>query len=155
MTSTASLQALKDIHLGPSIGAWPLAYGWYFLICGITLAIVLIGIAIRNFLKNRKPKREALKKLKMLEREYAKNPDPNKMAYQLTVLLKRLCFAYYPRHEIASLYGKDWQAFLGNEEWSKTLYRLSYEKHTNEDITAIFPKLQNWIKKANIKEKNV
>ena len=149
------LQALHDIQLGQPIGVWPLAYGWYFLIISITFSIVALSLLARCAYQARKPKQLALKKLKELEATYLLEPNPSDMAYQLTVLLKRVCFAYYPRKEIASLYGKEWQHFLGDHDWVKTLQHLSYQKNIEGDLSDVFPAIKRWIKTCNKRGNNV
>ncbi len=153
--SPTHLQALHDIQQGKPIGIWPLAYGWYLLIIGISCSVVALSLLARHAYKARKPKQLALKRLKALEALYLKDPNPSDMAYQLTVLLKRVCFAYYPREKIASLYGKEWQHFIGDHEWGKTLQQLSYQKNTQADLSAVFPAIKRWIKTCNKRGRNV
>lgn len=154
ISNPTPLNSLKDLHLGPPVGVRPLAYGWYFVIAGIAILLALTIISLRNYFKNRRPKREALKQLQALEQTYKADPNPNKIAYQLTILLKRVCFAYYPRTQIASLHSEKWQVFLGNTDWSKTLCRLNYEKDSTEDISPIFKEIKHWIKTCDRRGKH-
>lgn len=144
-----ALTQLKDLHLPTQIGAWPLAYGWYILIFLILFFFFTSVIYIYKYCKYKKPKRLALKKLAALELVYQKENNANQMAYQLTMLLKQVSFAYFPRVKIASLHDKDWQNFLGNKDWSKTLTRLNYQKNINEDISSLFKPIKYWIKNCD------
>ena len=153
--NTEPLKQLKDLHLPDPIGTWPLAYGWYIAIL-ITLALVLsLSYAAFKARKASQAKRLALKALKKLEINYLKQPDASQMAYQLTVLLKRVCFAYYPREKIASLHSQTWHKFLGEPEWNEVLMRLSYQKSNHEDLSLLFTPIKNWIKTCNKRELNV
>lgn len=153
--ATNPLEQLRDIHLGDPIGAWPLAYGWYILIALTIIALTLLITFTCRFIKNRRPKKLALKELKRIEINYLSNADPHKTAYQITVLLKRVCFAYYPRKKIASLHGDVWFDFLGKSPWAYTLSQLSYQKEITQDLSAIFPKVRQWIKTCNKRIKHV
>lgn len=149
------LQKLRDLQLGEPIGAWPLAYGWYLLAIFILIIVTIVIMTIYKRYQINKPKRLALKQLCLIEKVYQLKPEPHKTAYQLTVLLKRLCFAYYPREKVASLYGEKWYQFLGQQDWAEQLSRLNYQKPTCEDVSALFPKIRHWIKNCNKRNKNV
>lgn len=143
------LANLKDLHMPQPIGAWPLAYGWYVVIALALSATVGTVWAIYYFRKKVRPKKFALQTLQQIEQDYQSHQDTAQAAYQLSVLLKRFCFAYLPRQKLAGLYGESWQAFLGNEPWLKTITQLSYQKpQVDYDLRPLFDDVRNWIRKG-------
>jgi len=144
-----ALKQLHALHLPAPIGTWPLAYGWYILITLFLFILTTVLVNIYKYIKFRKPKRLALKKLAKLEKIYSTEQDANKMAYQITVLLKQVCFAYYPRQKVASLHGEKWHKFLGDNDWSKILIKLNYQKASDEDLSLIFSPIRIWIKNCD------
>ena len=153
--TNSPLAQLRDLQLGEPIGAWPLAYGWYLLMILVLMLLTALGISIHRLYQNRKPKKEALKTLALIESKYRTNKDPAVTAYQITVLLKRLCFACAPREKVAALHGEKWLNFLGNKPWAKTLTQLSYQKNITCDLTPLFPEIKRWINTCNKRLKYV
>jgi Domain of unknown function (DUF4381) len=103
---------LRDLHLPPMTGWWPLAPGWWLL---IGLAICGLGYltwrAIQSFRRNA-PRRRALSQLKCLQAEYARSGDLGLLGIRLSELLRRAMLAYAPRSEVAGLSGTTWLEWL-------------------------------------------
>lgn len=149
------LAQLRDLHLGEPIGAWPLAYGWYLLI-GLTLVLFTAFICfVYRAYQHQKPKKEALNALALLEKDYQLNLNANDTAYQITLLLKRVCFAYASREKVASLHSNDWIKFLGSPPWASTLIKLSYQKTHSFDLSPLFPEIKHWINTCKKRLKHV
>ena len=147
--SSEELKNLRDLHLPDPIGIWPLAYGWYIVIAIILIILFSLGIYLYKKFKSGQGRRLALKELMVIEQEYQQHNNPNATVYRLNVLLKRTCFAYYQRTEIAGLHSKKWQSFLGNEQWSKSLVDLSYQKLSDEeDLSSLFRPIKEWLKRC-------
>ena len=142
----SGLSALRDIHLPPPIGFWPMGYGWYLLIIGLLLFAVLAYQQIRNRRKAYKIKLIALTDLEKIEAEYHRNKNVSYTATQLTRLVKRFCLHYYSREQVAPLYGTQWKVFLGEPDWIDTLFNLSYQDSSIIELSGIFSKIKNWIK---------
>lgn len=148
-----ALKNLRDLHLPQQIGAWPLAYGWYIVLAIALFALGIAVLVLYRYFKKNKARKLALKELAQIERDYQNNKDGAAAAYQLTVLLKRVSFAYYPRVKVASLYGEEWQKFLGNTTWSKQLVQLSYQKNNSDsDLGKVFVPIKQWIKACGRRE---
>ena len=161
----ASLQNLNDIVMPASIGWWPLATGWYFLL-GLLL-IVFVWSAyhlMQHWLKNRY-RREALHELQLLEKSIQNSTQRDASLRQIPVLLKRTALSAYPREQVASLTGKDWISFLNSclknvtfpEPIAGTLEQLAYSTGTLDSIdlassTALLSASRLWLKEHNAAE---
>jgi len=111
----ASLQNLNDIALPTTVGWWPLAPGWYFLIGLLLLALAWLSYrALQHWIKNRY-RRAALTELQILAEDTQNTEKRDSSLRQLPVLLKRTALSAYPRHQVASLSGADWYGFLNSQ----------------------------------------
>lgn len=98
------LAQLKDIHLPEPVHNYPLAFGWWLLLAGLLITIVILVIQWQKRRRLSKAKKSALSQLKSVN-----NAD------QIVTLLKWAAFQYFPRQEIASLHGKQLLSFLSNK----------------------------------------
>lgn len=102
---------LRDIHLPPAPPWWPPAPGWW-LLAGLTLALlVLCGWWLARAWRQHRRRRSLQAMLNEIEAELIQDPAPQRLA-GLSALLKRLALRRHPRHDVASLSGVAWLAFL-------------------------------------------
>lgn len=96
-----SLARLKDIVVPDPPPLWPPAPGFWVLLLVVALGILL---AIRQWrvVRNRSAYRRA--GLDLLGEAVS--------AHDVSVAMKRVALAAFPRERVASLYGDDWAAFL-------------------------------------------
>ena len=93
------------VYPGP-ISMFPETLGWQLLGAWFLTCVLLILIdQVRRYRANRY-RREAIRLVSRLNVEL-----PNTAA-KIATLVKRTAIAAFPREEVASLTGKDWQAFL-------------------------------------------
>ncbi len=111
-TTLADLSLLRDIHVPAPISWWPIAPGWWFLLIFIIISGLVIRIAGVQFYLNRQDRREALRELAQLEKQHQNDMNSQWCAAELSKLLKRVALVYYPRTEVAGLYGDAWISFL-------------------------------------------
>jgi hypothetical protein len=101
MDGQYSLENLRDIVLPDPPPLWPPAaeFWWLLIIVGMTLAILL-------FQWRRARRRNAYRRagLALL--------DEAATVHDLSVTLKRVALAAFPRDQVASLYGQEWTDFL-------------------------------------------
>jgi hypothetical protein len=96
-----SLSNLRDIVIPDAPPFWPPAPGvWVAL--GMVVAILIFVAWRLHTLHNRNAYRKA--GLMLL--------GSVQTAYDVSVVLKRVALAVFPREQVASLYGDDWAAFL-------------------------------------------
>jgi len=103
---------LRDLHMPPEIGWWPLAPGWWVLLT--MMAAGLAWLLYRFWLRWRagKPRRAALRQLAQLKRAYQEGGDMQRLSIDLSELLRRAMLAYAPRSEVAGLSGERWLDWL-------------------------------------------
>ena len=96
-----SLSNLRDIVIPDAPPFWPPATGaWVAL--GMVAAILLLVAWRLHTVRNRNAYRKAGVTLL----------GSAATAYDVSVVLKRVALAVFPREQVASLYGDDWAAFL-------------------------------------------
>lgn len=106
------LSLLHDIHTPPSISWWPLAPGWYLLVGGLVCVILLTLFFYRRYYVHGQAKRQALRELDIIEKQYDQDNNSQNCSACLSKLLRRVALVYYPRTDIAGLQGEAWLLFL-------------------------------------------
>ncbi len=114
MINSQDLAQLHDIHLPKPISWWPLAPGWFLLIAIVAMLCLIGSFLLSRWWSNRRPKKEALRELKATFREYQQDHNSQQSSAKVSELLRRVAIAYYPRTQVAGLYGDAWIHFLNN-----------------------------------------
>ena len=96
-----SLDHLRDIVIPEPPPLWPLAPGIWVLLGLIFLTLLLIAWRWRAARK-----RNAYRKAGLVLLNNARSTQ------DISVLMKRVALAAFPREAVASLYGDEWAAFL-------------------------------------------
>ena len=96
-----SLDKLRDIVIPEPPPFWPLAPGMWVLLGLVFLTLLLIAWQWRAARK-----RNAYRKAGLTLLNNARS------ARDISVLVKRVALAAFPRESVASLYGDEWAAFL-------------------------------------------
>ncbi len=96
------LAQLKDIHLPEQINHYPLAYGWWLLALMIVVTLALVTRAWLNSRKLNKAKKQALSHLSNDKLELN----------DIISIIKWGSLQYFPRQQIAALYGDELVNFL-------------------------------------------
>lgn len=109
--SNATELPLKDIHLPDPVSWWPLAPGWW-IIAGTILFLVILFFVIRAYYRSKALLRDANAELEQIKHNFILHKDQTELVQSLSILLRRSCISFYPRHETASLTGDDWLKFL-------------------------------------------
>jgi len=94
---------LKDIHLPEQINDFPIALGWWLLAAMIILSIIFAIYKYRSYKKLRINQKQAIAQLQL-------KPTIN----DTIKILKWAAMQYFPRQQIANLYGQEFQQFLLN-----------------------------------------
>lgn len=111
LKAVPELAQLRDIHMPLPINWWPLAPRGYCLLLVLLLLGGLLWIYGRRYYQNGRAKRAALQLLSQY-RLASQQQDSQMTCAQVSMLLRRVALAYYPRKEVASLQGDDWILFL-------------------------------------------
>jgi hypothetical protein len=146
------LNQLKDIHLPEPIGIWPLAKAWWFLV----VFLLILGIVIWGLYRYRTQyliKREFLSRLREYKIEYKASQNTSLALNKLALLLKQVALFYYPRKQVASLYGLAWIEFLelnGPKNYSSFLLQWFteslYQAKSHINVEEGFKFVELWIK---------
>lgn len=92
---------LKDIHLPEQINDFPIAMGWWLLATIIILTIIYFIVKYRSHLNVRLNQKKAIAQI-MLEPTIDESIK----------ILKWAAIQYFPRQQLAKLYGEKFQQFL-------------------------------------------
>ena len=102
MTNEAySLSRLHDIVMPAPISWWPLAPGVWVLIC---VAVVVVCVVAWQFYSSWQSNAYRRAGLALLAEAGT--------VHDISIVLKRVALAVFPREQVASLYGKEWITFL-------------------------------------------
>ncbi|MFT5697941.1 MAG: hypothetical protein ACI8ZB_000795 [Desulforhopalus sp.] len=100
-SANASLTDLSDIVLPAPIEFWPLGQGAYLLLIAILISVGLLAYLYVGHQRANRYRRIGLKLLATAQ-----------SVYDVSVVLKRVALAAFPRERVASLYGASWVEFL-------------------------------------------
>lgn len=153
MADEQALAQLKDIHLPGAIGWWPLAPGWYLLSTLLTLLLCLaLYLAYKRY-KNGLAKKQALQLLARYQQQYNKEGNAQLTSALISELLKRVALVYYPREQVASMYGEQWLEFLNhssnNIDFNQVRAMLldsPFKRGERTDLAPLIGCAQLWIK---------
>lgn len=145
---------LRDIHLPAAPDFWPPAPGWWILgVLALGIASWGALLAWRQFRIHRQ-RRHILALLEQMERSSDASTTAEYLG-QLSNLTRRLALMRFPRHEIASLTGREWLQFLdrsgGDGQFSegpgKVLAQGPYMRELPDDVDsrALTQLVRQWI----------
>ncbi len=121
MTPDSLTNRLHDIHELDPVGIWPLATGWWLMLAGTALMILLfIGLRRwrpdwRRYLPRYGWSRDAARQLATL-REQVGHADVKSLSARLSELLRRIAIARCGRDHCAGLHGESWLAWLADHD---------------------------------------
>lgn len=147
--STDAGPVLRDIHLPPPPGWWPLAPGWW----GLIVLFMLILLALYWYgwrpRMRRRRWRAANRELDLLLEKHARQPA--EFAAGVSQLLRRA--ARLQRPSSANLHGAAWQRVLrelGPDADSVcpllTLEQSLYRRHADLDVEAVAAAARIWLR---------
>ena len=112
MSDPASLTQLRDIVEPAAVALWPPAPGLVLLGMLIVLWAAVAVLFWRRHRQQNAYRRAALHDLAAIAERLRSPQGRTEGIRQLSVLLKRVALAAYPRARVASLCGDDWLDFL-------------------------------------------
>ena len=126
------LEALNDIAEPEHIGYFPLAPGWWLL---IVIAVALLTYGLFKFFKRRQFLKQQRLALLQLSQDNLSNET-------IVSILKWAALQYFPRQQVAALFGQQFQQFLMNslpteqqkkfDELSASAFNGLYHSSTSE-----------------------
>lgn len=157
MKPAAESLQLRDIHLPPDIGWWPPAAGWW-IVAGLILLLSLLGFLLYRYWQGRQLYRVAISELTNIKTAYAQHTNDQLLVQELSIWLRRVCLACYPREEVAGLTGQGWLAFLDqtlanrqqplrfSEQAGQIIIQAPYQPTTRVDADGLLSLCQIWLK---------
>lgn len=130
-----NLSNLRDIVIPDAPPFWPPAPGLWVALAMVA-AILLLAAWRLYTVRNRNAYRKA--GLMLL--------GSAETAYDVSVVLKRVALAVFPREQVASLYGEDWAAFLHKtcpRSYFKPLVSSNSDAEPGEDLVEL---ASTWIR---------
>lgn len=110
-----ALENLNPIHLPDPVSIWPLAPGWWILIC---LPLVIGVLLLAWSLYKKQPKQLACKSLKQLRLDLDgadTEQDQQQLLQEINQLIKRVSLTLNPQGNTARLSGADWGDYLSKQ----------------------------------------
>lgn len=153
MNKQSILAQLHDIKMPEPVDWWPLAPGWYLLILLCIGAICILSYYLIKHYSFGRAKREALNLLAQYQKDFNADNDTFVAVIKISKLLKRVALAYFPRRDVAGLYGIAWIMFLNNTSSqldfntvAQELLEHPYHQKPAQSITLLFTLTRKWIK---------
>ncbi|MGH1461030.1 MAG: DUF4381 domain-containing protein [Neptuniibacter sp.] len=143
---------LRDMQLPEAISWWPLAPGWWLLMC--LLVVFLIAVFFTIWKKLQDPRREAMQELLRIEQQYSEHQDKQLLVVECNTLMKRLALTLYPRSQVAALSGQQWLAFLRNSSGKLDISHLDilihgpYQASVELSSDDLIQSCRQWIKQV-------
>ncbi len=128
-----ALKGFNEIQVPEPVSLWPQTFGWWLLVIAlICWLLALLFKQAQRYRRNRY-RRQALLQLTALRTTAAQNS--NEGLRQIPAILKATALHAFPRVDVASLYGDEWEVFLDSKydgpsfsrECPGLLYALSYQ----------------------------
>lgn len=104
---------LRDIHLPPAPSWWPPAPGWWLLAIVVVATVAYAIAMLVRALRERRWRRRVAAELERIAASHAAEPDPVRLAADVSQLLRRASLLIEP--EAAALNGEAWLAFLDRQ----------------------------------------
>lgn len=143
MDAKYSLNNLRDIMLPEPPSLWPPTPEVWLL-----LAIVVTAVIILVYQRRRVKKRNAYRHAGLLLLEDVSS------VHDVSVILKRVALAVFPREQVASLYGEDWAAFL-QLTYKRRDYSLIAQAEPDEPASRKVTRLAaDWIRHHRVPERD-
>lgn len=101
MDERYNLDNLRDIVVPEPPAFWPPAAEFWLLLIVVLATIALLVLQVRRRHRFNAYRRAGLTLL-----------DRARTVYEISVILKRVALAAFPREQVASLYGTEWSDFL-------------------------------------------
>lgn len=149
-----ALAGLRGYRLPDPVAWWPPAPGWWVV---ATLLLVAAGVLAWWTLRQRRctaAAREAQRELARLRRDQRQAQDPTAAVRSLSKLLRRYVLAKFARHEVASLTGDAWLAFLDanggggrfRDGPGRQLVEAPYRPVADRSVEPLVDLVEDWIR---------
>ena len=149
----ANLNPLRQPEL---ITWWPLAPGWWLLLCIALLGLAaLVYFLVRRYRGNAY-RRRALQQLQQLQQEYLVDRDASAYLAKTNALLKSVALVAYPRRDVAARSGEQWLNFLNDplsatEQFQPGFVTAAYQRVCPQiDMEQIHRSAATWIKRHEV-----
>jgi len=152
MDPNSVLSQLRDIHTPEAIGWWPLAWGWWVLGALILVIAVSATVLIVRQIRKTAWKRQALKALPVLQREYLEQPDAHRLTQLVTLMKRCLLSSKSSSGGKMNLDSRIWLKALQQPQGllSQTEIEALYQGHYTPEPTKLdrqsFKRIQKWIR---------
>lgn len=130
-----SLSNLRDIAIPDVPAFWPPAPGLWLALGTVVLTLFLVAWQWRAVRK-----RNVYRKAGLLLLSEAKT------AHDVSIVMKRVALAAFPRERVASLYGKDWAAFLQETCPRMSFLELAATDENEDSARNLVPLASAWIR---------
>ena len=105
------LSQLNGLQPPPEPNGWPLAPGWWIIVCLIAISIVVVAYCYRRK-KRQLLYRQAKFELRHIADAHQKTDDDQQLLFSLSKWLRQVSLAAYPSQQIESVTGQDWIELL-------------------------------------------
>ena len=98
--------------------------------------LVIIFFVARKYYQSKALHRDANSELERIKQQFALDKNQTALVQSLSILLRRSCISFYPRHETASLTGDAWLKYLDATSPSVASTTTTFYKGAGEIIAS-------------------
>ena len=150
---------LRDIHLPETVSWWPPGPGWWLLALLLILLLAMPWLIrrllpwLRKKWRRRPLRKQALGEWQRIRQAYAEHGDRQRLAQDISILLRRSAISSVPRQQVASLTGDAWIEQLDrlsdgggfSDSLGQQLLTAPYRKHADIDADALLERSRQWL----------
>lgn len=144
------LDQLRDVIAPPDPGIWPPAIGWW--ICASLLITALVGFRhLKKMVRVRHARRNVARDISQ-----AATLGSDQVAARLSILMRKVAVAQFPRSSVAGLAGEEWLEFLDlsgeTDQFTRGPGRLlttaPYDRSSVSEADALVQVCISWVRQV-------
>lgn len=146
---------LRDIHAAPPPDFCPPAPGWWVVALIAIIALVFCIRFFYRYYRRWRRRRMVFQALAKVRQTFETDASTTHLAAELSMLIRRVALARFPRNRVAGLQGTGWLAFLDEtggggrflEGPGRHLITAPYASDAELDVEGVYALVRDWVRR--------
>ncbi len=150
-----ALKGLRELQIPEQVPLWPQTLGWWLVLAGLLFWMFRYCLKLSKRYWRNRYRRLAIQQLSVLRLRIS--AGDNSGLRLLPELVKATALQSFPRTDVASLYGDEWEEFLDSsysgvsfkQRFPGLLYTLSYQSFDGRESPLsdeFWRQITNWVR---------